>query len=399
VTAVKPIRKLLHLTRRALWALPFVLVFTACAPRETAIGLAFPGRDPGLTWDREGRLHAVWVEDRDGVARVVYRRLHPSPSATVVLSAPGASASAHGETPPWIAALPGGTLFAAYTVALPGKWQSEIRTQRSTDGGATWSEPAMLAVGGDRGSHNELAAGVAVNGEIFLAWLDQRDGSRGLRAAKSRDGLQFESEQTLDAVTCECCGNAVAAGPDNEVWIAYRDVTPANLRDLAVVRSRDAGETFESPRPLSADGWTVEGCPHTGARLALGHDGTLWTAWFTGSEPGVYAASSSDGGVTFGPRTRIAAARDDVTGVAHPEIGVLPDGSVAVLYEAVRQGGQRALEARILAPGSTQWGSTVPVATDAAYPRLAVDGTRAVLAYTEREEGRAPRVVVRSWAL
>jgi hypothetical protein len=286
---------------------------------------------------------------------------------------------------------------AAYTVALPGKWQSEIRLQRSTDGGLTWSEPALLPGGGERGSHNELAGTVSVDGELVLAWLDERDGSRGLRVATSRDGVRFAAEQTLDAVTCECCGNAVAAGPTQDLWIAYRDVTTEGVRDFAVARSRDAGITFEAPRPLAADGWSVEGCPHTGARLTLDGEGTLWAAWFTGVEPGVYVASSEDGGASFGPRSQIASASAEVIGVAHPEIGVLPDGSVAVLYEAVRAGGKRAVEARLLEPGSARWGPPLAVAPDAAYPRLAVDGTHAVVAYTERKLGQPPRVVVKSW--
>jgi hypothetical protein len=257
-----------------------------------------------------------------------------------------------------------------------------------------------LPARGERGSHNELAGTVTASGELVLAWLDKRDGSRGLRATRSRDGLRFAAEQTLDAVTCECCGNAVAAGPNDEVWIAYRDTTADGVRDFAVARSRDAGVSFEPPRPLSADGWSIEGCPHTGARLALDHQGTLWAAWFTaGGEPGVYVASSRDGGVSFGPRTHVATARAGINGVAHPEIGVLPDGTVAVLYEAVREGGKRSVEARLLPAGSREWDPPRPVAPDAAYPRLAVRGSRAVVAYTERKEGQPPRAVVRSWGL
>lgn len=382
---------------RSIAALLFFVVFAACATRDEAIDLAFSGRDPGLAWDRQGRLHAVWVEDGDGSPRVLYRRLDDRASAPVFLSPPEARVSAHGETPPWIAALPDDTLVAAYTVALPGKWQSEIRLQRSTDGGVTWSEPALLPGGGERGSHNELAGTVTADGELVLAWLDKRDGVRGLRVARSRDGLHFAPEKTLDDVTCECCGNAVAAGPTQDVWIAYRDVTAEGVRDFAVARSRDAGVTFAAPRPLAADGWSVEGCPHTGARLTLDGEGTLWAAWFTGAEPGVYVASSEDGGANFGPRSQIASASAEVTGVAHPEIGVLPDGSVAVLYEAVRAGGKREVEARLLEPGSARWGSPLAVAPDAAYPRLAVHGTHAVVAYTERKEGQPPRVVVKSW--
>jgi hypothetical protein len=327
--------------------------------------------------------------------RVLYRRLDAPASRPVAVSPPGASVSAHGEVPPLVAALPDGALVVAYTVSLPGKWQNEIRLQRSTDGGATWSAPVPLQAGGETGSHSELAGAVTSGGSLLLAWIDGREGSRGLRTARSRDGLRFTAGRTLDGKTCECCGNAVLAGAGGDVWVAWRDATQQGERDMDVARSRDEGATFGSPRPLSADGWRIEACPHTGARLALAKDGSLWAAWFTGAEPGIYTARSTDGGATFGPRQRIAGPAAGIPSVAHPEIGVLPDGRIAVLYEALRASGERVLEARLRAPDDA-WGPPVVVATSAVYPRLAVRDGRAALAFTRRR-GNGTEVVVRSW--
>ena len=364
-------------------------------PAASSIDLSFPGRDPSLAWDREGRLHAVWVEGAGESARVLYRRLDP-PSKAVTLTPPGVSTSAHGETPPLLAALPDGTLVAAYTVPMPGKWQAEVRLQRSTDGGAHWSPPVPLMAGGDRGSHNEIAAAVTSGGHLVLAWLDKRAESRGLRTARSRDGLRFEADRTLDGKTCECCGNAVLAGPRGEVWIAYRDVEETGVRDFALARSRDEGASFGNPRPLYADRWKIDGCPHTGARLALDRDGGLWATWFTGESPGIYAARSKDGGARFAPRQLIAEPGKDTTLVTHPEIGVLPDGRIAILYEAVRTGGARDLEVRLRAPKAETWSAPAVIATSASYPRLAVREGRAAVAFT-RQQGESTQVVVRSW--
>lgn len=373
------------------------VLFVLATPAVPAgrIDLAFPGRDPNLTWDGHGRLHAVWVEEGGGSNRVLYRRLDTPASRPVAVSPPGASVSAHGEVPPLVAALPDGALVVAYTVSLPGKWQNEIRLQRSQDGGVTWAAPAPLRAGGDTGSHSELAGAVTSGGSFLLAWIDGREGSRGLRTARSRDGVRFEAGRTVDGKTCECCGNAVLAGAGGDVWVVYRDTTPQGDRDFALARSRDEGVTFGAPRPLAADGWRIEACPHTGARLAQGKDGSLWAAWFTGAEPGIYAARSTDGGVTFGPRQRIAAPAAGIPSVAHPEIGVLPDGRVAVLYEALRASGDRVLEARLRAPDKT-WGPPAVLATSAVYPRLVVRDGRAALAFT-RKRGNGTEVVVRSW--
>lgn len=194
-------------------------------------------------------------------------------------------------------------------------------------------------------------------------------------------------------MTCECCGNDALAGSRGEVWIAFRDVSEG-VRDLAVAASRDEGATFSAPQPLSRDGWKVEGCPHTGARLALGKTGGLWAAWFTGAEPGIYVARSTDG-VNFGPRQRVAAPGEAMPAVAHPEIGALPDGRIAVLYETVRKDGTRDVEVR-LRPENGPWSASKILASGAVYPRLAVRKDKAVIAFT-RKRGNGTEVVVRSW--
>jgi hypothetical protein len=368
-----------------------LLSFAASAQ---AVDLSFPGRDPSLAWDGEGRLHAVWVEPAGETNRVVYRRLDDPSGKPVAVTPPGISTSAHGEVPPLLEVLPGGVLVVAYPVPIPGKWQNEVHLQRSTDGGATWSKPVPFEAGGERGSHNELASAVTPGGTLVLAWLDKREGSRGLRVARSRDGLRFEADRTVDTVTCECCGNEVLAGGRGQVWIAFRDADEG-VRDFAVAMSRDEGKTFAAPRPLSKDGWKVEGCPHTGARLALGQTGDLWAAWFTGADPGVYVARSTDGGATFSSRQRVAEPGEGKPAVAHPEIGALPDGRIAILYEAVRKDGTRDVEVR-LRPKEGVWSAPTILASGAVYPRLAVREGNAVVAFT-RKKGNGTEVVVRSW--
>lgn len=143
-----------------------------------AVDLSFPGRDPSLAWDAKGHLHAVWVEPDGETNRVLYRRLDDPSKKPVAVTPPAVSTSAHGEVPPLLEALADGTLVVIYPVPIPGKWQNEVRIQRSTDGGARWSPPVPLEAGGERGSHNELAATVTPGGTLVLAWLDKRGENR-----------------------------------------------------------------------------------------------------------------------------------------------------------------------------------------------------------------------------
>ena len=116
----------------------------------------------------------------------------------------------------------------------------------------------------------------------------------------------------------------MAAGRGGEVWLAYRDLEPDNLRDFRVLESHTDPPAFGPGAKLASDHWRVFGCPETGARLAQGPDGTLWGAWFTGGGvPGIYVTSSRDRGASFAERTLLS--EPDRPG-RHPEIGVLPDG-------------------------------------------------------------------------
>jgi hypothetical protein len=347
--------------------------------------------------DGAGGFHVVYVADVAGAKRVLYRRLgdrRERLADPVLVSPPGDAVSAHGEVGPTLERLAGGILVVAYVVELPGKWQSEVRTQRSVDGGATWSPPALLHDDRRPGSHSFLGSASLADGRAVFAWLDDRDGQQGLRASTTGEGIAFTANRTVDSQTCQCCLPALLASSGGELWLAYRDLE-ASVRDIAVATSRDGGETFGAPVPAAADGWRVEGCPHTGPRLAVATDGALWVTWFSGADPGVYAARSGDGGRSFGERQRLAATGGEVTAVGHPEIGRLTDGRLAVVYEAAL-GGRLTLQARIGDAAGAAWSDPLPVVEEGALPRLVRSAQHDLVVYTTRGEG-GERVALLQW--
>jgi hypothetical protein len=372
-----------------------LLALTGCRGVETSppasnIDVSFPGRDPRLRWDAAGNLHVIYVEDRPGGAAVLYRRLGAEPAGPFNVSPSGTVTTAGTEFPPTLEVLPDGTLVAGYSVALPGKWKSEIRVQSSTDHGATWSEPRLIHPERS-GSHSFLSSTVTSKGTAAFAWLDNRAGQMGVYASSTRDGRTFAPNQTVDDTTCQCCGTELLAGRGGEVWLAYRDLEPDHLRDFRVMRSRSDPPSFETGVKLSEDAWRVNGCPETGVRFAQAPDGALWAVWFTaGGVPGVYATVSRDGGASFATRTLVS---EPERSARHPEIGVLPDGRIAVLYEAVGEGGAHPIVARIR-DGQGGWGAPRTVADGGTYPRFAGDHGRTALAYTRRSGEQTSVVVV-----
>jgi hypothetical protein len=354
--------------------------------------VSFPGHDPRLLWDTAGRLSVVSVEvpAAAGPEAVVFRRLGTDPVGPVRVSPPGLEIAANRESPPTLDQLPDGALVVAYSVKRPGRWSSELRAQRSTDGGRSWGEPRLLHPSGE-GAHSFLSSATSAAGTLAFTWLDKSSGEMGLHSASTRDGSAFTPPASLDARTCQCCGTAMAAGPKGELWAVYRDLEGDDVRDFRVLRSTSEPPAFQEGPKLSSDGWHIRGCPETGARLAAAPDGVLWAAWFTGGgEPGVYASSSRDGGARFAPRTLLTPPGQPGL---HPEIGVLADGRVAVLYETT--GDLSALQARVRDSRGV-WAKPWTVAPGGTYPRLATRAGRTAVAFTCRS-AQAPRVVVADW--
>ncbi|MES1242317.1 MAG: sialidase family protein [Acidobacteriota bacterium] len=368
-----------------------VLVLAGCDRAPVPVSASFDGRDPTLRWDASGGLDVVYVEDRPEGAAIVHRRLGSGAAGPFTVSPAQPEIKAGKETPPTLERLPGGALVVAYPVSLPGMWKGEILTRRSADGGRTWGTPIRLHPRRD-GSHSLVSSTATPSGAVF-AWLDNRSGHMGLQSAFTSDGRSFtEPASSPDPETCQCCGTTLLAGAGGEVWLAYRDLEAGDLRDFKVLRSRATPPAFGSGTRLSSDGWHIQGCPETGARLAQAGDGTLWAAWFTvGGKPGVYVTSSSDGGASFAPRTLVS---DPDRAGWHPEIGVLPDGRAAVFYETLDDGGEPAVFVRIRGTGG-DWGAPVRLLAEAAYPRFASRNGRAALAVTCRG---TKRIVVREWA-
>jgi hypothetical protein len=371
-----------------------------------ALDTTFPGHDPRLRWDGEGNLHVIYLADapagsgasipEGGV--LTYRRLGPHPAGPIAVSSAAIGTSARGETAPVLEILPGGVLVAAYPATLPGRWKSEIRVQRSTDGGTTWSAPVRPHP--ERlGAHTLLSSTVSGEGKLVLAWLDDRSGAMALYAAESADGAAFAPSRQLDDRTCECCGTTLARRHDGSLLLAYRDLAPGNVRDFKLLRSPAGIGGFAAPLPIADDGWVIAACPDTGARLAETAGGDLWAVWYTAAEgrpAGLYAAVAHGAGGRFGPKQPIATSTPALPTVRHPEIGALPDGRVAVLYEAVAKGGDEGLVARLRDPASGRFGPPRRLSGGGRYPRLAVDAQRAAVGWT-CGAGSEARVVIADW--
>lgn len=181
---------------------------------------------------------------------------------------------------------------------------------RSLDGGRHWLPGKNPADDGDaQGAHAFLDLSYDFGGRCHLVWLDERNGTMGLRSAYSDDaGQSWSANRTIDPESCSCCPNALLW--DNPwLFVLYRMGRP---RDTAIARSSDRGGSWERLGPLGDFHWEFAGCPHWGSGLApLGSGATLSAAVQTGKpeRAGLYFFQSSDQGRTWSAPRALAGTR------------------------------------------------------------------------------------------
>jgi hypothetical protein len=185
-----------------------------------------------------------------------------------------------------------------------GSGSNALRVARAPMFGRTFSPPVAIVdkPGSFFAGFATLAA--APNGDVYAAWLDGRGGraqndTYDVMIARSTDhGEHFGPNAIVAHGACPCCRPAFAFDPVSGVaYLAWRQDFRGDYRDVVVARSNDGGKRWSAPARVSADGWSLRGCPHSGPSLAV-QNGVLYVVWHTmGSDTRarVLAASSSDG--------------------------------------------------------------------------------------------------------
>jgi len=218
--------------------------------------------------------------------------------------------AAHSEAPAQVAVGPEGNVYVLWHQDTYREGRrfptSNLRFARSTDGGTSFS-PAIFVNDDHAGppvGHGFHSIAVSPDGAIYVTWLDSRDKviAPAVMVARSLDGgKSFAPGVVVAKNICPCCRTATTVDAQGTVYVAFRHVYPENLRDMAIVRSEDRGQTFSEPARIHEDGWVIDGCPHNGPAIDTDAEGNVHLAWYTGKEEGfgVYYAVSSDRGDHF----------------------------------------------------------------------------------------------------
>lgn len=169
-----------------------------------------------------------------------------------------------------------GTLYVVWT-----EYEGALWFTRSTDGGASFTEPVLIAGGAGRVPARGPALAAAANNIVYLAWTVGEDRAADIRIAKSRNagrsfaapGIVFISEGHSDAPK-------IAADGAGTVHLVYAEspAGPLGRYHIRYARSLDGAHTFEESREISSP---MPAALESGRFPSLSVDGenTLYVLW------------------------------------------------------------------------------------------------------------------------
>jgi len=318
-------------------------------------------KDGSLALRYAARKGAQWSEPRTIVAnRQFFRQPAESPS---------------------VISFPNGSLLAEWVELPPGSGEAENLYVSASKDGIQWTAPVIAHR--DRSPVQHALASMVASGdqEASLVWLEALKGEDAPSALK-RTVVNSEGkvvkEETLDSDVCTCCPTSIVRTPKG-LLVAYRDHTPQDIRDIAVIRFEN-GRWLPS-KILNPDKWEINACPVNGA-AAAGRDNRVAIAWYTEAQdsPRTQVVLSSDGGATFNKPVRVS------TGNSFGHTSVVLDSQGTALVSWLEEGtgdGVRLLARQVTSAGVA--GPVLQVAqgsrSNIGYPRLLQAGGEAWIAW------------------
>jgi hypothetical protein len=353
-------------------------------------------REPELTATQDGRIILSWVEkikDKRHALRVAALAQSGWSSARTV--AEGDNWFINWADFPSVIALKDGTL-AAHWLAKSGSatYAYDVNISQSKDSGTTWTKPIVPHRDNTQTEHGFVSLLPLPDGRLGAIWLDGRNmkdmkesdehapaaESMTLRYASIDAAGNLVDEKELDERVCECCQTSAAVTSAGPIAL-YRDRSPAEVRDIYIVRQVNGSWT--TPQPVFADNWKINGCPVNGPAVAA--DGArVAVAWFTGADnvSRVKIAFSPDAGATFNQPVVV----DEGETVGRVDTLLLPDGSALVCWMAGNVEGGAIKVRRVRADGSLGPAAVVAetdISRSSGFPRMARLGEQVVFAWTE----------------
>ena len=269
--------------------------------------------------------------------------------------------------------------------------------------GGPGREAQVMHTDGVSAEHGFVSSASLPDGNLQVTWLDGRNtktdaaaqgdhhghhggGAMTLRTATVHPDGTVSERTELDNRVCDCCNTATAATPARTM-VVYRDRSEDEVRDISFV-TRGPGGDWSEPRPVSQENWTVTGCPVNGPALSANAGGEFAVAWYTAADgvPAVRFARYDTAAGIFGEPVLL----DDLDPLGRLDLRLDDAGTAYVLGLA---GGDERVPLTLWVVGkdasvNRKRIAMVPGGRSTGFPRLALDGDRGWVAYTDTEADR-----------
>jgi hypothetical protein len=334
----------------------------------------------------DGSVLLSWVEPAKGggyTLRYAVRRGSAwSEARTIVTARPFWR---HPAEVPGLVSLSDGTLLAHWVEKGDSSDAEYVFVSSSRDG-IHWTAPLMAHHDHSPVQHGLVSIVASGPREASLFWLQALKGEDGpvslMRTVVGADGKEIKEEE-LDKDTCSCCPTSTVKTAKG-LLVAYRDHTPKDIRDIAVLRFEN-GRWSES-KIINPDKWEINACP-VNAASAAAKDNRVAISWYTEADdsPRVQLVFSSDAGTTFTKPTKISTG--DALGYA--STALRDDGGALVSWLEEGASSTSAL-VRSVSPAGVA-GPVVKIAeasrTSLGYPKVVHAGSDTWIAWGDSKSG------------
>jgi hypothetical protein len=327
-----------------------------------------------------------WVEAANGSYTLRYAVRHGSAWSEARTIVEDRHIWRHPAELPESVSLSDGTMLAHWVEKGKESSDAEDIFVSSSRDGIHWSEPVMAHHDHSPVQHGLASMVASGPREASIFWLQALKGEDGpvslMRTIVGADGKEIK-EEDLDSDVCSCCPTSTVK-TSKGLLVAYRDHTPQDIRDIAVLRFENG--KWSTSRILNPDKWQINACPVNAASASAKNE-RVAIAWYTeaNDNPRVQIIFSSDAGTTFGKP--IVVSSHDAQGYA--STALTDDGAFVSWIEE----GERS--ARVLARFVSSAGTAGPVAQIAegsrqslGYPQLLHAGNETWIAWGDSPKAK-----------
>ncbi len=335
----------------------------------------------------DGSALLSWVEPAKGggyTLRYAVRRGSAWSEARTIVT--GRPFWRHPAEVPGLVSLSDGTLLAHWVEKGKDSSDAEYVFVSSSRDGLHWTAPLMAHHDHSPVQHGLVSIVASGPREASLFWLQALKGEDGpvslMRTVVGADGKEIKEEE-LDNDTCSCCPTSTVKTAKG-LLVAYRDHTPKDIRDIAVLRFENG--RWSDSKIINPDKWEINACP-VNAASAAAKDNRVAISWYTEADdsPRVQLVFSSDAGTTFTKPTKVSTG--DALGYASTALN--NDGGALVSWIEEGDSSSSAL-VRSISPAGVA-GPVVKIAegsrTSLGYPKLLHAGSDTWIAWGNAKTG------------